>query len=82
MSRREEDNDPNENKFLLPVRKIILSHFGLLWRDIYAIHENKYKSLNLYKLRYYANRGEDEKKARIIENINRMLILIEKKGLY
>ena len=82
MPRHEEDDGSNEGEFLSPVRKIILSHPGLPRRDVYAIYENKFKPLDLYKLRYYAGRGRDEKKARIIKNINRMLISKKKKGLY
>ena len=61
---------------------IILSHPGLPRRNIYAIYENKFESLDLYKLRYCAGRKEDEKKARIIENIDKILISKKKKGLY
>ena len=82
MPRHKKDNGSNEGKFLLPVRKIILSHPGLPRRDVYAIYENKFKPLDLYKLRYYASRKEDEKEARIIEDIDKMLISKKKKGLY
>ena len=82
MFRYKEDDGFNEGEFLLPVRKVILSHFGLPRRDVYAIYENKFKSLDLYKLRYYAGRGGDEEGARIIEDMNRMLIFKKKRGLY
>ena len=74
MPRYEEDDGSNEGEFLLFVRKVALSHPGLPRRDVYAIYENKFKSLDLHKLRYYAGRGGDEEKARIIENMDRMLI--------
>ena len=45
-------------------------------------YKNKFKSLDLHKLRYYAGREEDEKKARTIENIYKMLISKKEKGLY
>ena len=82
MPRHKEDDGFNEGEFLLPVRKIILSHPGFSRRDVYAIYENKFKSLDLYKLRHHAGRGGDEEKARIIEDINRMLISKKKKDLY
>ena len=82
MPRHKEDDGPNEGEFLLPVRKVVLSHSGLPRRDVYAIYENKFKPLDLYKLRYYAGRKEDEEGARIIENIDRMLISKKKKDLY
>ena len=82
MSRHEENNGLNEGKFLLPVRKVALSYFGLPRRDVYAIYENKFKSLDLHKLRYYAGRRRDEEEVRIIENINKILISKKKRGLY
>ena len=82
MPRYKEDDGPNEGKFLLPVRKVALSHPGLPRRDVYAIYENKFKPLDLHKLRHHAGRGRDEKEARIIEDINKMLISKKKKGSY
>ena len=82
MLRYEEDDGPNEGEFLPPVRKIVLSHPGLFRRDIYVIYENKFKPLDLHKLRYYAGRGGDEKGARIIEDIDGIFISKKKRGLY
>ena len=82
LPRHKEDDGPNENEFLPPVRKVALSHPGLPRRDVYAIYENKFKPLDLYKLRYHAGRGGDEKKARIIEDMDGMFIFKKKRGLY
>ena len=82
MFRYEEDDGSNEGEFLLLVRKVVLSYPGLPRRDVYAIYENKFKSLDLHKLRYYAGRRKDEEKARIIENMDEILIFKKKKGLY
>ena len=82
MPRHKENDGPNESKFLLLVRKVVLSHPGLPRRDVYAIYENKFKPLDLHKLRHHAGREEDEEGARIIEDINEMFISKKKRGSY
>ena len=64
------------------MRKVILSYPGLPWHDIHNIYQNKFKPLDLYKFRYYAGRGGDKERARIIKDIDKILIFKKKGGLY
>ena len=46
------------------------------------MYKNKFKPLDLHKLRYYAGKNRDEKRARIIKDLDKIFIFKKKGSLY